>query len=102
MPKKKHPESLKSVGARLELLRLAMGLENQALAGLIGVSPQQWRNYKVGDNVLPPAAAIRLCTVTGATTDFIYRGDRGGLPGYLLEKLAKIEASPKSLPAKTG
>lgn len=91
MAPKERPESLKSVGERLELLRQAMGLENQVLAQMIGISPQQWRNYKVGDNVFPPAAAIQLCIVSGATTDFIYRGERGGLPGHLLEKLAKVE-----------
>lgn len=96
MAPKERPESVKSVGQRLELLRRAMGWENQFIAHQIGISPQKWRNYKMGDNVFPPLYAIRLCTVTGATLDFIYRNERGALPNNLVEKLAEAEAIEKS------
>lgn len=97
MAAKERPETLKSVGQRLELLRQAMGWENQFIAQQIGISPQLWRNYKMGDNVFPPLYAIRLCTVTGATTDFIYRNERGMLPDALLKKLAEVEHPTKSV-----
>lgn len=90
------PESKEAVGERLELLRLAMDVQNQALAGMIGVSPAQWRNYKVGDNMIPVDSANRLCMVTGADLDFIYRGLRDGITGHLRERLLALETNPRT------
>lgn len=89
------PESKEAVGERLELLRAAMDVQNQVLAGMIGVSPAQWRNYKAADNMIPVDAANRLCVVTGADLDFIYRGLRDGISGHLRERLLALESAPK-------
>jgi transcriptional regulator with XRE-family HTH domain len=87
-----NPLSAISVGNRLELLRAAMGLQDKTLAAMIHASPQKWGNWKAGRNVIPHDYAARLCAVTGATTDFIYRDVRLNMAEGLAEKIAKVEA----------
>jgi plasmid maintenance system antidote protein VapI len=87
-----NPLSAISVGNRLELLRAAMGLQDKTLAGMIHASPQKWGNWKAGRNVIPHDFAARLCAVTGATTDFIYRDVRLNMAEGLAERIAKVEA----------
>lgn len=87
-----NPLSAISVGNRLELLRAAMDLRDKTLAGMIHASPQKWGNWKSGRNVIPHDYAARLCAVTGATTDFIYRDVRTNMAAGLAEKIAKVEA----------
>lgn len=91
MAGKTRPELIKTIGERLELLRKAMGWENQFIAQQIGISPQKWRNYKKGANVLPPDVALRLCLVTGCNADFLYRAERGALPETLIKRLQEVE-----------
>jgi len=87
-----NPLSAISVGNRLELLRAAMQLQDKTLAAMIHASPQKWGNWKSGRNVIPHDFAARLCAVTGATTDFIYRDVRDRMAEGLAEKIAKVEA----------
>ncbi len=90
-----HPESLEAVAHRLEQIRAAMGWENQYIAQQIGASPQGWGNYKKGRHLIPVPLANKLCTLTGVTTDFIFRGRRDAVSQAFLDKLAKIENTPK-------
>lgn len=87
-----NPLSAISVGNRLELLRAAMDLQDKTLAGMIHASPQKWGNWKAGRNVIPHDFAARLCAVTGATTDFIYRDVRLNMAEGLAERIARVEA----------
>lgn len=98
-PKSYPQDSQEAVGERLELIRLAMGYTNEYLADLIGIQPQKWNNYKAGRNMIPPQTAGKLCSVTGATTDFIYRNVRSDISPALTEKLQKVE-TPAKAPAK--
>jgi transcriptional regulator with XRE-family HTH domain len=88
-----NPLSAISVGNRLELLRAALDLQDKTLAGMIHASPQKWGNWKAGRNVIPHDFAAKLCAVTGATTDFIYRDVRANMAEGLAEKIAKVESS---------
>jgi transcriptional regulator with XRE-family HTH domain len=94
-------EETETVGDRIDRIRRAMGWENQFIAKQIGISPQQWRNYKMGANVIPPVYAVKLCLATGATTDFIYRNISGGISTDLAEKLAELERAERK-PVKTA
>jgi hypothetical protein len=87
-----NPLSAISVGNRLELLRAALRLQDKTIAAMIHASPQKWGNWKAGRNVIPHDYAARLCAVTGATTDFIYRDVRVGMKAGLAEEIAKVEA----------
>ena len=87
-----NPLSPISVGNRLELLRAAMNIQDKTLAETIHASPQKWGNWKSGRNVIPHDFAARLCAVTGATTDFIYRDVRSGMKEGLAERIAQVEA----------
>lgn len=87
-----NPLSQISVGNRLELLRAALDLQDKALAEMIHASPQKWGNWKSGRNVIPHDYAAKLCAITGATTDYIYRDVRDGMKQGLAEKIAKVEA----------
>lgn len=91
-------EDVETVGQRIDRIRRAMGWENQFIASQIGVSPQQWRNYKMGDNVIPPVYAVKLCLVTGATMDFIYRNISRGISTDLAEKLADLADGERKAP----
>lgn len=93
-----NPLSAISVGNRLEYLRAALDLQDKTLAEMIGASPQKWGNWKSGRNVIPHDYAARLCAVSGATTDYIYRDVRVGMREGLAELIAKAEAA--SNPAK--
>jgi magnesium-transporting ATPase (P-type) len=97
-----NPLSAISVGNRLELLRAAVDLQDKTLAGMINASPQKWGNWKAGRNVIPHDYAAKLCAVTGATTDFIYRDIRTGMLDGLAEKIARAEAAaaPPERPKK--
>lgn len=88
-----NPLSAVSVGNRLEYLRAAMDLQDKIIAEMIGASPQKWGNWKSGRNVIPHDMAAKLCAVTGATTDYIYRDLRVGMREGLAEKIAKAEAA---------
>lgn len=89
-------DSQKAVGERLELIRAAMDWDNKVIAEAIKITPQKWNNYKAGINMIPVPTANRLCSVTGATLDFIYRNERSAISSLLAEKLRKVEGSAKA------
>lgn len=94
MAPKNQPDSWKAVGQRIDLIRRAMGWENQFIAKMIGCSPQQWRNYKMGANEFPSDYAVKLCLVTGVTMDYIYRNEMRLLPDLILEQIAADAEAP--------
>lgn len=88
-----NPMSAKEIGKRLRLLRLAKGFEKQPpMAQLLGVSNNRYNNWEVGVVAIPITFANILCAKTGATTDYIYRGDVSGLPVRLASALQEISS----------
>lgn len=79
--------SRQSIGDRLKLTREALGLNQAAFARLVGISPQGINNYEKGTQRPQLDQAFQICRATGATLDWIYFGDRSGLPGRILDKL---------------
>jgi transcriptional regulator with XRE-family HTH domain len=89
------PESWEAVGARLERIRDALGLNKTQIAEAIGISNSQWTNYIKGDNLIPLHVAIRLCKLAGVTTDYIYRDTiRSVVDPEMAAKLAPL-AKPR-------
>lgn len=80
--------SLRAIGLRIIATREALGLNQATFARLAGLSPQAMNNYERGLQRPALDQAIMLCRTHGCTLDWIYLGDRSGLPGRILEKLA--------------
>lgn len=95
------------IGRRLEALRIACekGTQEQ-FASQIGVSKNRYNNWAVGVGAIPVAQAIRVCEETGASLDYIYRGERGSLPSKLSASVKEAERagapSPSSPSKRTG
>ena len=87
----KDPSSPVEVGKRLKAIRKALNMRQSKLCQLANISPQAWNNAETGDNLLTIPSAVELCRVTGATMDFIYRGQVSGLPALMLEKIMKAD-----------
>ena len=65
-----------NVGARLRLLRLAMGYENASEFGRrVGWTPSQLKNYEAGDQYPRMDQLEKLHRETLVGLDFILRGD---------------------------
>lgn len=80
--------SNKAVGRRIEAIREAIGVESQRLmAERLGVDTNRYNNWANGVASIPVPFAIKLCAVSGATLDYVFRGDESGLPLRLITLL---------------
>lgn len=87
---RENPESTEAIGYRLELTRLALDRGNAtAFAKTLGVSPQSWSNYVTGDNRIGLDTALRMVKLYSVTLDWIFRGNTYGMPGEMLDRIAK-------------
>ena len=83
---------------RLEALMAALNLNQTAFATLVGISQPALNNYIKAIRRPEIDVAIMIQAKTGVTLDWIYLGNRSGLPARLLEILPAL-----SLPeGKTG
>lgn len=89
--------TLMDIGRRIRTLRKALGYDNAAMfAAYIGWSPQQLSNYENGSKRPELTMAIKLCSRTGATLDYIYRGEFAGLPLSLANSIQDYLAREQS------
>ena len=79
------------IGRRLVALRDALKLNQSAFAQLIDVSQPAVNNYERAIRRPEIDVAIKIQMKTGVTLDWIYLGDRSGLPGRLLALLPDLE-----------
>jgi transcriptional regulator with XRE-family HTH domain len=91
--------SAKAVGERMRNVRIAKGIASQTvMATLMGVQSNRYNNWEKGVALITPPDAIGFCTYTGATLDYIYRGDGSALPlnlATLLTESKLLDASKK-------
>lgn len=81
-----HP---KAIGRRLTATRLALDHTNAAeFAELVGLTPQALNNYETGIRRPNVDQAVKIVQATGVTLDWIYLGDRSGLPHRIASRLA--------------
>lgn len=87
--------SPEDIARRIVALREALGYSASGFAVYIGISASQLSNYEHALRVpsLPVARQIRLRT--GATLDWIYDGERGGLPLNLLNLLPDLSVEKR-------
>jgi transcriptional regulator with XRE-family HTH domain len=94
------PDNAAAIGARLRLIRIAYGLaqghkremSQTEFAKLCGISLSAWNNAETGDNRIGIDNALSVVRQTGVSLDFIYRGERGGLPHIIALEISKLEA----------
>lgn len=80
-----------AVGRRLKALRLVLNKDQKHMATLAGVTPQAWSNWENGIRRPAPDQIYKLATTTGVTSDFVYYGDRSGLPVRIADGLSSLE-----------
>ncbi|GEO18083.1 helix-turn-helix domain-containing protein [Microvirga aerophila] len=82
-------DQVKDIGERLQALRYALGYgggrRTAAFCRTYGFSPTQWHNYVSGERRINLDEALKLASGTGATLEWIYRGDEWlwTMPGKL-------------------
>src|SRR6516164_11301165 len=77
------------VGARIRQRRIMMGLTQQQLAELIGVTYQQAHKYERGINRVSAGRLFEIARVLGVPVGFFYEGigEEGVLPLPLRERM---------------
>jgi len=80
------------VGARLRLLRQALDHDRQtSMVAFLGkpITVQHWNNWERGRSVPSSAQARHIAMKTRVTVDWIYWGERAGLPVQIADLLDK-------------
>lgn len=69
------------VAHRLEMTRIALGYENQTeFAEKANLTQNRYSQYETGKRPLTLDAALKLKRTYGVTLDWLFAGDRNGLP----------------------
>lgn len=92
---KLEPMFKKQVGIRVEKLRKAINVGTQGeMAKKLGATTGTYNHWTTGQALITVPAANRLCTLSGATLDYIYRGEISGLPMRLITLLSEPPEQP--------
>jgi len=92
-------DSPKAIGERLGLIRRAYGvlqrrereISQSEFARTCGIGISAWNNAETGDNRIGIDNAMAVVRRTGASLDFIYFGERAGLPHALAIEIERLE-----------
>jgi transcriptional regulator with XRE-family HTH domain len=92
-------DSPDAIGERLRLIRRAYSalqhrekeMGQSEFARLCGIGIAAWNNAETGDNRIGIDNAMAVCRRTGVSLDFIYFGERAGLPHALAVEMERIE-----------
>jgi transcriptional regulator with XRE-family HTH domain len=87
--------SNQDIARRIAALVQALDYNQTGFAQLIGISQPALNNYLKAIRRPDIDVAIAIQIKTGATLDWLYLGDRSGLPGRLLERLPDLDAEPR-------
>lgn len=79
------------IGRRLLALRLALGHTQVSFSRLTGISQPTLANYEAGIRRPELDKAILIVQKTAVTLDWLYLGERSGLPGSLLAILPALD-----------
>jgi transcriptional regulator with XRE-family HTH domain len=80
------------IAMRLDALMKALNLKQVEFAGLVGISQPALNNYLKALRRPDLDVAIAIQSRTGVTLDWIYLGDRSGLPIRLASVLPDLSA----------
>lgn len=87
MGRRDHLTSALSIGERLKITRVALGLTQKTIAYPLSVSREAYSMYETGSREPPWPIACELCDAWGLTLDWIYRGEMSNLPSGLLSRI---------------
>ena len=82
--------SPREVGARLRLVRLALGLLAGRLAAELNVAAPRWSQWEHGRHLADLKTMARLTRRYHVSLDYIYLGDESGLPRRLLDAIRDV------------
>ena len=86
-------EQTEAFGKRLVLLRLACGYASQkTFSEALGIERITLSQYEAGRSYPKPDVLGRIRQLTGATVDWLYFGDEGGLPVILAQRLREMSS----------
>ncbi len=77
------------------MLMASTGRNQSAFAELVGITQPAMSNYMKGLRRPQLDEAMKIVAKTGVTLDWIYLGDRSGLPSRLLESLPELSDQPQ-------
>ena len=83
------------IAKRLQALMTALGRNQSAFAVLVEITQPAMSNYVKGLRRPQLDEAMKIVAKTGVTLDWIYLGDRAGLPSRLLEVLPDLSEQPR-------
>jgi transcriptional regulator with XRE-family HTH domain len=90
MPTTDRPQHVKAiVGARLRVVRAALGLLGKEMATLVGVSPQTLSGWERGEDLADPLGIARAALRLGFTTDWVYLGRLDGVARELANEIER-------------
>lgn len=75
------------VANRLKIFRESLGVSQAELCRQTGFSSAQWAQYETAKRRISLEAALLLNRTYGVTLDYIFLGDRSGLPMRIASKL---------------
>ena len=85
-------EAQSEMGARLQIIRQALGISQEEMAGKMGVVVTTLSAWESGRNQIDIVKLARSATRYGFTTDWVARGDLSGLRKDLADKVEAIVA----------
>lgn len=88
--------SIDDVAMRLRALASALGYNQSGFAAMVGLTQPAMNNYMRGLRRPDLEAAIQIASRTGVTLDWLYLGDRAGLPARLLALLPDLSAEKRA------
>lgn len=74
-------------GERVKVTRKALGLTQEELAGLLGVTRGALANWERGSRLADVAAMTRFCRAYNLSLDWLYMGDMSQLPRALTKAI---------------
>lgn len=80
-----------SIGARLALLRRALGHSPSEMADLLGIERTYWSRFENGRRAINETTAALLVARFGVTLDFLILGRWDKLPFDLATKMRDVE-----------
>lgn len=85
-----------AVGARLELTRQTLGMDQATFAAGAGLNASTYNQYETGTNLPQLDKALALCDTYRITLDWIYRGEMNGLSQQVHSALASLRRFRKT------
>lgn len=88
-------KSLEDIGRRIVALREALEMNQTGFAQMTGIKQNALANYEAGTRRPDLDQAYKLVAKTGVTLDWVYLGDRSGLPQRLLALIEEFDQAAR-------